>query len=244
MNHTFTQSQLNPNKCALCPFSAEDHTDRATCEVCSRSGSLEPYIDMLFCADCIKKERDAQAELVRTAHERVEAERNRGNSVLALNKQIEAGIQISQDIFNSKMISIAELKTAIDNDPSIENKHFELSKVLDARFTHLAAVLLEVTEAQKQALNEQRAIQTFYTDLAKKLRGEEREQIKLKDLTYIPIPPKAVTTRKITVKKYDKAAIRSASDASKIPEQLIQMTCIGRNITPLEAVRILRESGL
>lgn len=205
------------------------------CEVCGAAGELEEYQTILFCVNCLTQEKQLQRKNKVESESRVQETRI---------PRPDSSIQISTDIFNAKIASINELKNAIEKDESTENKHFALARVLDERYKHLKEVITGATDTIRDASNEVRAIQTYYNDLAKKLKTEEREAIKIADVKYQP-PEKP--TKKVsapTVKKYDKQQIKMASAQSNIPEALIQMTCVARQVTPMEAVRILREAGV
>jgi hypothetical protein len=158
-------------------------------------------------------------------------------------KEIDNSIKIQTDIFNAKTIAIHELKVAIDNDPAIENKNFALAQSVEARFNHLRDVIFSKRQEITEAENEQKAIQVYYNELAKKLRTEEREKIRLKDAQYKPAEVIVKKPRAVTVKKFDKVAIRDAARESGIPEAVLQMLCIAKGFTPLEAVRHFKESA-
>ena len=76
-----------------------------------------------------------------------------------------------------------------------------------------------------------------------KLRQDERESIRLKDTQYKPLEPTVVKKpRAITVKKYDKDAIRQTAKDTGINESILQMICVAQNLTPVEAARSYKES--
>jgi Fic family protein len=232
MLHEFRASQIDASKCVTCKRSETDHT----CDICDASGNVEVYENNLWCASCYQSEQAAN-QRVASMNQTVET---RNQNLL----KEDATIQIVTDIFNAKIASINELRQAIEADSSIENKQFALAKTLEERFKHLRSVITGANETIKDAQNEQRAIQTYYNDLAKKLRADEREQIKLQDVQYRPPEKPASKPKAPVIKKYDKQQVKMAAAQSGIPEAVIQMTCVARNVTPMEAVRILRESGL
>lgn len=230
MYHNFTPSQANDKLCATCKHDLSNHV----CEICSKEALVDIHWSMLLCKDCYEKELAAQKEIRDTADERVKAI-----------SQPDTTIKVSQDIFNAKIASIEDLRKAIDADATIENKAFALASVLNERYIHLKNVLIPERQALvNDGLTEERAIQSYYNDLSKKLREKERAEIKIQDVRYQP-PDKPVKTPKApTVKKYDKNAIRDAALASGLAENLIQMVCLQRNVSPLEAVRLMKEMGL
>jgi hypothetical protein len=75
------------------------------------------------------------------------------------------------------------------------------------------------------------------------LKEDEKKEISLKDVNYKPIE---ITKKQKapSIKKYDAQRIKLASAESGIPAALIQMTCVAKNIEPLEAVRILKSQGM
>lgn len=211
----------------------------AECGVCHKEKECTPFTsNMMMCAECRQRQKDFEEEIIATQQDRLDAQ-----EVIYAARKIDASIKIQSDIFNAKTVAIHKLKEAIDADESIQDKHFTLARALDERYKHLVDILFskraEITEGE----NEQRAIQTYYNELAKRLRNEQREEIRLKDAQYKPIEPvKILKPKAITVKKYDRAAINAAAIASGLPSQLIQMTCVQRNVTPVEAVKILQEA--
>jgi RNA polymerase subunit RPABC4/transcription elongation factor Spt4 len=234
MNHSFIPSQLNKETCSNCHREEIDHTDRATCEVCGSSGTMNEYDKILMCLDC--------ELLQRPAHTVAEMDRK---ALITRERfaKIDSGLKIQTDIFNAKTIAINALKLSIDDDSTIpvDQKHFALAKAIDERYQHLKNLIHGKREEITDHENEQRALQTYYNEHAKRLRQEEREKIRLKDAQYKPIKPEIKKPRAVKPKKFDRDAIRDASRESGIPEAVLQMLCIARNMTPLEAVRHFKE---
>ena len=123
MNHSFQSSQLNGNVCNVCKRPELEHTDNAQCECCPNVGPCELYIDILMCKECYEKEMKLQTE----------SRANTEQRVLEQAFLIDQSIKIQTDLFNAKTVAIQKLKEAIDNDPSITEKHFALAKVLSER---------------------------------------------------------------------------------------------------------------
>ena len=220
--------------------------DNGICESCPNEGARYKFIDIKMCWDCYSRELEFQKEIADPAKqaERLQAHKNIENIHLQHIREENAAIRISSDIFNAKIKSIQSLKEAIDADPTIENKNWALAQVLNERYVHLNDLLHGKRKEVAEAENEQRAIQTYYNDLSKKLRIEEREKLKLADLTYKPLPVPVKEKKEVKVKKYDKTGIAAAALMSGIQEALIQMVCVARDITPQAAVMILKEQGL
>jgi hypothetical protein len=242
MKHAFIPSQANSERCSICKWPEPAHKPDAICEACPNQASLEIFNNMALCSDCITKEIDAYNKL--DADGRVAFTRENAKRTMEIAKSIDHSIQIQTDIFNAKTVAINELKIAIDSDETITEKNFALAKTLDERYKHLSEVLFSKRQEVSEAENEQRAIQTYYNELAKKLRAEEREKIKLQDVKYQPIQPKIGKPKSVTPKAYDKVGIKNAAAQSGLPEQAIQMICLTKNISPVEAVRVLINAGL
>lgn len=232
MNHLFAGSIENPNLCKLCSHNQIDHTSRAICAQCnSETFCNVANGNALLCATCMG---ELERELL-------------NKNSLENSKKIDASIHVRADLFNAQTLAIIEVKRLIDADDaiSLENKHFTLAKHITERHEHIKSVVFGLREDISELQNEQRAIQTYYNDLAKKLRVEEKARIKLSDLNYKPIEPKAIKQPKApSIKKFDKAEVMRLANEFKLPAQAIQLLCVAKGITPLDAVRILKESGL
>ena len=156
--------------------------------------------------------------------------------------EIDATIKISTDIFNAKTIAIHEIKKAIDEDPAIpaDQKHFTLAKLLEARYDKLVDIIFSANATKTEAENEQRAIQTHYNDLGKRLKDEERAKIRLKDATYKPIEKVVVdkTPKAPKLKKVELNDVRAACLKHGIPEAMpvIMMLCVAKKTTDIEEI--------
>jgi hypothetical protein len=249
MNHNFLASQLNQAKCghrysptSVCGREIDDHTDKATCESCGNSGNCDFYCGdtrILLCEDCLEKERNSSIERGGVKL----AEIDSAKTLIEEAKKLDYSIHDWTQVFNARPVSIAELRFKIEHDTTIENKHFALAKALDERFKHLSSVLGLVNQKQKELSKQHQEIQLHYNELSKKLKEEEKKEISLKDVNYKPIE---LTKKKKapTIKKYDAQRIKLAAAESGIPASLIQMTCVARNIEPVEAVRLLKSQGM
>lgn len=266
MNHAFTPSQVDNKLCARCKYTEIDHTDRATCEACGNSGACELIGKILMCEDCQAKERAAGAarlQAIATAaqmnkgvnlNKLPEAEREKLFSeaaelnLLAKSMQIDNAIQLHTDIFNAKTIAIVELKKAIEEDSSIENKHYKLAEVISERFKHLTQVIFDARQKQVDAQNEQKAIQVYLNQLVDKLSKEEREKLKLHDIEYKPSDKPVKKPSAVKTKKFDKTEVRE--QAAKLTEELgfpvadsiLQMICVSKNMTAEQAANHFRKN--
>lgn len=208
MKHSFQPTSDGLNKCRACRYTEIDHTEHATCESCGATATCNIYTyknlsTILFCPTCYEKEVVAYS---RTPAYAESVEKNAYQSLLAESEKVDSAINIQTDIFNAKTVSINALKLEIEKS-GIENPHFELAKVLDARYKHLKDVIFSNRAQITDAENEQRAIQTHYNELAKKLRSEERTQLQLKDVNYKPSMPDLKKVKAPAVKQYDRDAL-------------------------------------
>lgn len=223
--------------------------DQKSCDCCDYEYDFARFIDnekpwqlgpcrkyrgnMVMCPSCLQKEIALQIESAKTADVRVTEARN----LEALNTTL--------DIHNSHLASINELKAGIESDESIPNaqKKFALASTLDKRFKKLLELQNEHNQALKTILEEQKSIQLYYNDLAKQLRDDERGKLSLMDVTYKP-PAKSPKPKAVTVKKYDpKECARLIAEAGLPSATLaaVQMLVVAKNMTPVDAVRQLKE---
>jgi hypothetical protein len=238
MDHSFIPSQIDAVRCAKCKHPEIAHTDQAICESCNQQKTVELYIDMLFCAECIEKEKLAQIELKNTEEDRIKT----FNNTIDYSHEIDNAIQVRTDIFNAATISIVELKKAIDDDPAIDNKPYTLAQELSNRFKHLRSVLFEIDERKLQIANEQRAIQVYLNDLASKLRQEEKDKLKLQDINYQPKTPTLKTPKAPAKKKFDKVELRKFAAEIGVSEFTLQMIVVQKNVSVEEAAKQIKAS--
>lgn len=215
------------------------------CNVCESTKNIVVWEAQPWCNDCKKVEMLAQKDIVDTADERVKEIKDI-NAMNTLDRQIyvDTTIQVASDIFNAKTVAIIELKKAIDEDESIDNKQYELAKRLKDRFTHLKEVIFTRTQENLQDSSEQRSIQSYLNNLANSLREKEREELRLKDLTYKPLAPsKPGKPRKPKVKtpKFNKADIKMYAAQLGVDEFTLQMICVSKNMQPKEASEELKK---
>ncbi len=233
MNHSFEPSTTDPLLCAKCKRKVIDHTDRATCDNCGCSGEMNlTSNDDLLCPECDYKDLKPRT---------TEELSSRATEVRRRFTEIDAQVKISTDIFNAKTIAIHEIKKAIDADVTVpaDQKYFTLAKHIETRFNNLTDVIFGHRKEILEAENEQRAIQTYYNELGKKLRQEEREQIRLKDVTYKPLEVKPTKTPKApTTKKIDVNAIREACTKAGIPQAVIMVNTlmVAKKVSVEEAI--------
>lgn len=237
MKHSFILSILGSDKCAKCNRAEIDHTNLATCEACPNVGDMQMYPDvngMLLCNDCIARE-----ESIRLSPESQQARVTSLNDVI----KTDQSIKLRSDIFNAETVSIVAIKDIIDKDESIVNKHFKLAEVITTRLNLFKKAIFEKSEELVELNNKQQAIQSYLNDLANKLRIDEREKIKLQDIEYKPISTKVTKPRtSVTPKKFDKSEIRKYAVLANVPESVLQMVCIAKNMTPEQAMNSLKKA--
>lgn len=234
------------------------------CEVCDttefktlESGEIKEigiiischYGNMWFCDDCWKKESEAKTELMKPENQqkRIETmEENRINSALNTARQIDESITVRTDLFNAATVSIVELKQSITDDDSITNKPYALAEELMKRFKHFQTVVFELNQKVIEAGNQQKAIQVYLNQLSNQLKIEEREKLKLTDISYKPISPKSIGAKSIktttTSKKIDKVQLRKFAAELGVSEFTLQMLVVQKGISVATAANLLRNS--
>lgn len=240
MNHSFTPSAADETKCR-CGYSEMDHTNRATCEVCGNSGTCNIlYGNILMCQDCEAKEMALQLE--NNTPEKQEARVRESNEFLEIAKAIDTTVQVRTDLHNAETMAIIDIKRAIDEDTLIENKHFTLSKILEERYLSFKDKVFSLREEITKLESQQRAIQTYYNELSKKLRAEEKAQIKLKDVTYQPIEPKVVRP-KVTKPSINKIELKKLCEEYQVPENIVSIVMLQKKeMSILDAVRHVKKT--
>lgn len=208
----------------------------AECEVCSvtqlslkaeiPAKSLVCYKTIWMCPACFKTEYDLTKQSEAEADQRVAASRN---ATVEQSRKIDESIQLKDDIFNANTMAIHELETAINADPTIENKSLALFTELDIRYKHLAAVMFDARQVITDAGNQQRAIHTYMNANANRLRAEEREKLKIQDFNY---QPEVIKPAKIA-----KATSGKARSPKKGPSAKELKEMAAKYNVPMEAIR-------
>lgn len=246
MDHSFAPSIGNPALCNKCHRGEIAHGDNAECESCPNKGKMELFADMLLCNDCLQKELDAFNE--HQSEEKQQERVNTYNELVGKSREIDAAVQIRSDIFNAHTVAIINLKAEIDNNPEIENKNFYLASELDTRYKHLKDVIFGHNQAILDATNEQKSIQTYLNNLANQLRAEEREKLKLSDISYKPATIKPLKPKQIKTVKLDKVMLRKYAHeltlelGQPVPEYMLQILVTSRGLSVEDAANVLRKS--
>lgn len=252
MNHSFKSSIINKDKCVLCSYDEKSHGPNAECECCPAIGEVNIYKGMLMCSDCQAKEVELttlnstpQAQAERVIAVNADANKNQQvNQVIARSQDIDNSIELRTDIFNAETIAICDLRDAIESDESITNKNFALASELDKRYKHLKDVIFGLTQKVVDEANRQKAIQVYLNGLANSLRAEEREKLKLNDISYKPkeIKPIKAKSIKTTSKKIDKVELRKVASELGVSEFTLQMLIVAKGCSIEEAANKIRRS--
>jgi hypothetical protein len=249
MLHTFKAGTIDPTKCVTCKRAADMHD----CDICgAQDVSVQvKFGNMLMCGPCTENEERLYAESQRPENvaARVETQQKAAeiNAVLNQAKTIDESVTVKSEIFNAETVSLDEIKAAIEADAAIENKPFALAEQVKARFEHLTNVVFELNNQIVEATNRQKAIQVYLNQLANKLRAEEREKLKISDLSYQPKPVKSATPKPIKTsgakknKALDKAELRKYAAELGVAEFTLQSIIVSKGVTVQVAANILRE---
>jgi hypothetical protein len=220
------------------------------CEVCDNETIVTcHYGNMFFCDDCWTKELASKAELSKPENQvkRLEVmEDNRLNAALNTARQIDESITVRTDLFTAATVSITELKQTIMDDITIINKPYALAEELMHRFNHFKTVIFEMNQQIIDAGNKQKAIQVYLNQLANQLKQDEREKLKISDISYKPLAPKSIGAKTIktttTSKKIDKIELRKYAAELGVSEFTLQMLVVQKGITVAVAANLLRSS--
>lgn len=239
MDHEFNRSVLDAVICVVCKKHEKFHGINSECEACDYVGELTLFADMCLCPNCIKEELETSA-----SHQspELQAERLAEHNLLEESRRIDMSIQTRSDIYNAETIAILEIEQAINQDTTIENKQFAIASELVTRVKHFQEVLLGLDEKKVEVANQQRATQTYLNTLSVKLRTEERERLRLADLTYDPKAPKPIKKVIKIDKKFDKAEIKRLAAELGVSDFTLQTIAVAKGMSPEQAANYLRKS--
>lgn len=214
------------------------------CNVCNSDKLTVQWEAQVWCVSCRSKEMRSQTELEESADDRVAAMEE---SVLDRQIRVDTTIKLSKDTFNANTVSTVEMKEAIYADDSLsgEEKLFEYAKRMKDRILTFGKAIFEHDKERLELTSGLREAQQHYTDLCNKLRKEEREELRAKDLTYKPPKPvKPSKPRAPKKRKFDKThkeSLRIVSAELNVDISTIQGICVGQNLNPVEAGTYLKE---
>lgn len=241
--HKFLASQLDHERCMVCRTFKPSHV----CDICGLD--LDVTItagNILMCYDCFTNESKLQAEnnTPEKQQERVELGNNIHSIAIEASRMLDASVEVRTDLFNAQVVAIVDLKSAIDNDESITNKHFALAEELKKRFDHFQSVIFEKQREIVDTSTNQRAIQVYLNELANKLRAEEREKLKINDINYKPNPIKEIKVKTVTVKKpkLDKDELKKYASELGVPEFTLAAFVTAKNCSIETAANMIRAS--
>ena len=241
-----------PNECECCSNKTET--------VISAEGKktvvneLKLFMTMWMCPSCVDKNKQLQAESESKADIRVAAERERSNDVIAVNaiikqsQTIDAKIEVKTDIFNAETVALIEIQKSVQSDTAIpDDKKFPtIVEECLRKFQLYKEKIFANSQENVDLANKQNAIQKYLNEIKNKLTEAEREKYKLLDANYKPNQVK-IANKPINSpakpKKYDKAEIAKAAARANVPTSVIQMICVAKNMTPMQASDSLLNAG-
>lgn len=243
MDHKFVASGINALQCGKCNRSEQMHTAEAICESCPNVGPVEMFGEIALCRECIAKEMEAAVAY--QSPDKQEERLRQHNETLVLARSIDSSVETRTDIFNAATVAIEDIKKAIDNDPTIDNKAFVLASAVKDRFNHYKKVFFEHNEIAVDAATQQRAAVQYLNTIANKLKAEEREKLQLADMSYKPTVVNTKVKKVETVKLKTKV---SQADLNKAAKELglesthtIQMIMVAKNLDLAGAVAHVKE---
>ncbi len=226
------------------------------CECCDNKGSkespLKMFMTMWMCPSCLTKNKELSEISAANADNRVAAEVERSNDVINVNKilkkaqEVVASVEVKTDIFNLQTLAIVDIQNAIEADESITNKSAALADNLLNMYQVFREKIFANQSENVELANKQNAIQKYLNDLKNKLTEAERERYKLLDVNYQPSKVKMANkpiNSPAKPKKYDKAEIVRAAQRANVPVSVIQMLCVAKNMTPMQASDSLLNAG-
>lgn len=226
------------------------------CECCSTQNTKETplrlFMAMWMCPNCVDTNKRLQAESEANAENRVKAEQNRAAEQLAVNKilkeaqTIDSKIEVKTDLFNAETVALIDIQKAIEADDSVTNKNAAVAEAMLTRYQLYREKIFANNAENVELANKQNAIQKYLNELKNKLTEAERERYKLLDANYKPNQVK-ISNKPINSpakpKKYDKADIAKAAARANVPISVIQMICVAKNMTPMQASDSLLAAG-
>lgn len=222
------------------------------CECCTNPPPLRLFMAMWMCSACIEKNKQLTEASEKEAENRVKDVRERAGEVQQISnilKQASAvvnSIEVKTDIFNAQTIAIVDIAKSIEADNTIENKPAAIAEYCYKLYTTYKEKIFANQQENVELANKQNAIQKYLNELKNKLTEAERERYKLLDVNYKPNQVKLANksiNSPAKPKKYDKAEILKAAQRAGVPASVIQMLCVAKNMTPMQASDSLLEAG-
>lgn len=145
------------------------------CDGCGIESSCTPWGRLWYCPVCVENYTKSNSVLIDST------------KILTESRAIDSSIRFSGDIFNAETVSIAELKTAIDNDDSIPlgEKAIKLHLIVTERLELYKERILDLDKQKHELFEKQQANFMWMREYASEIRGDIRERIKRADSSYI-----------------------------------------------------------
>ena len=219
-------------------------TEPKECECCTNPPPLRLFMAMWMCSACVDKNKQLSAASEAEAEKRVKDVRDTGDKVQQINAILKSAgtiinsIEVKTDIFNAQTVAIMDMAKAIADDDTIANKPGALADELYKLYTTYKEKIFANQQENVELANKQNAIQKYLNELKNKLTEAERERYKLLDVNYKPNQVKLANkpiNSPAKPKKYDKAEILKAAQRAGVPASVIQMLCVSKNMTPMQA---------
>lgn len=255
-DHPFRGFVHDMQHCMKCNAPEAAHTSTAACEVCGCTGKpLSVFRTMLMCPSCRESEQTLDAANRLEAEQRVEEAKESfvHRQAEEMKAQLDKTITIRTEFFNADLPSIMDIKRDVEENMLIpaDQKYFETVKAVRTRFDQFKVVLFELKDVEAQINSSLHAMQSYMNDLANNLKAEERAKLHLENINYKPVSPKAPTTAKVKAPKVpaapkakiDKNMLRAMALALNLPEMVIQITCVSKNMTVEQACEHLQTIG-
>lgn len=269
MNHEFMPNPNYTDKCIECAYPEHKHGDDAACECCDRTGNLQIFTYsnnniVLLTRECMEREKlviENEIALNHQSPEKQEARLNIYNAIVTPYQKlindthkIDEQLHLSSDIFTAKTIPVEEIRKAIFTNPEIpqDKKFFQFVYECKKRISHFQTVIFDLDKKKIEAYSEQKAWHVAMNDYANKLRADEREILRIQDVTYDVKMPKTVTPRaiKVSTKKVTKQELRIAvnqlnaelvgTGKDGIQEFTVSMVMVSKNWTLEQTINHLR----
>tara|TARA_R110000868_G_scaffold240657_1_gene495164 strand:+ start:14 stop:859 length:846 start_codon:yes stop_codon:yes gene_type:complete len=270
MNHEFISNPNIPEKCIECAYPEDKHGDNAACDCCEKTGNLQIWMlgnqQALLTRECMEREKAILEKEIADNHQTPEKQQARLDAYNAIANpyqqliqnasKIDEQLHLSSDIFTARTVSIEECRKAIFNNPDIpsDKKFFEFVLFCKQRMAHFQSIIFDLDKKKIEAYSEQKAWHIAMNDYANKLRADEREKLRIADVTYDVKTPKSITPRaiKANTKKVTKQELRVAvnqlnselmgTGKDGIQEFVVQMMMVSKNWTLEQAINHLRRS--
>lgn len=246
MDHKFSSSIIDSSKCKICKRPEQDHGSDAECEVCSKHGDCVDVNGILMCPGCLENEISGKKEESKQMAQTNPL--NSGNPIQRLADMVrdsDARISSRPEFFNAETMAIEDIRKQLESDNSVLNKRFELAQIVYQRVVDFEKALFEVNQTRFEMNDRQQANRVYLQSLSQQLTAEEREKVRLKDISYPVQQPKLQTPKAPSTKaKSNKEELREAAAKYGVDTIAIQTVCIARNLTIEQAIELMKKTGM